>query len=83
MHQIKLDRQKNSAEIDLNAFFYPKHILEQATVPFRKIAEITLKEEKGRHCVLVKPKEKGKAEKTALHFCNYALSLKRELGEHA
>lgn len=81
MHQITLDSQ--NATIDLNALFYPKHLLGQAAARFRQIAEVSVREENGRHLVTIKPAERGTAEETALEFCNYLLALKRELGEHA
>jgi len=83
MHQIKLDLKNNSAILGLNSFFYPKHILQRSALEFAKLAKISLREENGRIVVNINPKGNEKAGETALHFCNFALSLKQELGQHA
>ena len=81
MRQITL--AGNTAVLDLNKFFYPLHVLQQASTRFEKIAKVSVQEEGGRAIVSLEPKEKGSVEETALEFCNFALALKRELGEHA
>jgi len=83
MHQIKLDKAGKKATIDLNAFFYPLHVLQQSAASFSKIAKVSVKQEKDRAMVEITPKGKEKAFDTALHYCNYSLALKREFGEHA
>ncbi len=83
MSQIKLQGKAKTAQIDLNAFFYPMHVLQQAAQSFKEVAEISVKQEKGRAKVSIKARGKNSPEETALHFCNYALALRRELGEHA
>ena len=83
MHQIKLDVEKNLAIVDLSTFFYPLHILQQAAAEFKGIAKISIKNSGNRAIVCISPKGKEKAGETALHFCNFALALKRELGQHA
>jgi len=83
MRQIKLDLEKNLAIVDLNAFFYPVHVLQQAEAEFRSIAKISIKNSGNRAIVTIFPKGEEKPGETALHFCNFALALKRELGQHA
>lgn len=82
MRQISLDRKSNTASIDLSTFFYPLHVLQQASAQFKDIAAIDIEKEGNRATVKIRPRE-GNAEQHALHFCNYALGLKRELGKHA
>ncbi len=83
MYQITFDSEKNLATIDLNRFFYPLHLVQQAASKFNNIAEVSVREVQGRVIVSLAPKEDKEAEPMALHFCNFALGLKRELGEHA
>lgn len=83
MAQITLDRKKGTATISLSQFFYPLHLLQQAAAQFSGIAKISVSAEGERAIVAVMPLGKTKAEDALLHFCNFALSLKRELGEHA
>jgi hypothetical protein len=83
MHQITLDRKSNSATIDLNVFFYPVHILHQSSAEFKEIAGFDIISKANRAIVTIFPKDNSSAEQAALHFCNFALALKRELGEHA
>ena len=83
MYQIKIDGGKNSATIDLNRSFYPMHLIQQAASKFHDVAEVSVREKQGRVIVSLVPKENEGAESIALHFCNFALALKRELGEHA
>ena len=83
MRQITLDRKGNSATISLNAFFYPLHVLQQVSQEFKKIACVDIKNQGNRNLVKISPKGKSSADQAALHFCNYALALKRELGQHA
>jgi len=83
MTQIILDRKKNSAQISLSSYFYPKHLLQQAALQFSKIAKISISDENARIIINVRPFGKASAEEAALHFCNFALGLKRELGENA
>ena len=83
MYQIKIDAGKNSATIDLNRSFYPLHLVQQASSKFNSVAEVSVKEKQGRIIVGLEPKNTETAESAALHFCNFALALKRELGEHA
>ena len=82
MRQIKLDSKKARATIDLSSLFYPKNLLQLAAAEYAGIANVSIKETGNRLLVEIKPKE-GSAEQTALHFCNFALGLKRELGQHA
>jgi hypothetical protein len=83
MMQIRLDQKKNIATIDLNGFFYPLHLLQLSAAEFSKVANVSVKKEGLRASVEIRPLLGGKAYETALHFCNFALALKRELGEHA
>ena len=83
MHQIGLDRKSNTAFLDLNSSFYPMHLVQQTVAEFKNTAKISLRERKGRLLLSIKPKGNKDAEETALHFCNFALALKRELGQHA
>ena len=83
MYQIKIDNGKNSAMIDLNRFFYPLHLIQQAASKFRDVAEVSVRENQNRVIVNLVPKGNKGAEPLALHFCNFTLALKRELGEHA
>ncbi len=83
MRQITLDKKKNTAFLDLNSFFYPRHLLQFAKAEFSKNAQISFSQENGRTKVEIKPKGKASAEETALYFCNYALGLKQEFGDHA
>jgi hypothetical protein len=83
MTQIILDRKKGIATIDLNLFFYPLHLLQKAAASFANISEISIQRNGSRVILKIKPVGKGNAFEIALHFCNFALSLKRELGEHA
>jgi len=83
MRQIRLDRKGNSAEIDFNKFFYPLHILQQGATAFKEVADISVEDLGHRALVTVSPKGDGSSEQAALHFCNFALGLKRELGENA
>jgi len=83
MHQIKFNKEENSAELDLSSFFYPMHILQQASLEFEKFAKISVKQKDGRNIVIISAKDPDNVEELALHFCNFALGLKRELGEHA
>lgn len=81
--QITLDKEKNLATVDLNAFFYPLHLLQSSAAEFGKSAKISVEKKGVRATVTIRPFGNEKAEETALHFCNFALALKRELGEHA
>ena len=83
MRQIDLDRESNTATINLNTSFYPLHILQQSSLEFKKIASFGITKDGNRALVKISPKGRHSAEQTALHFCNFALALKRELGEHA
>ncbi len=83
MHQIKFNKEENSAELDLSSFFYPMHILQQAGLEFENFAKISVKQKDSRNLVIISPKGNGNVQELALHFCNFALGLKRELGEHA
>lgn len=83
MRQISLDREKNLATIDLNAFFYPLHLLQASAAEFKKTAKISVEKKGVRTIVAIRPLGKEKAEEIALHYCNFALAMKRELGEHA
>ena len=81
MRQIKLDKGK--ALVDLSKFFYPKQVLNLALKEFKEIADISIEEKENRLFLKIAPKKGNKAEETALQFCNFALSLRQELGEHA
>ena len=83
MRQIKQGKAANSVTIDLNSFFYPLHIVQATSAEFSRVAKVTVRKAHGRVLVSLKPKGKENAKETALHFCNFALGLKRELGEHA
>ena len=83
MYQIKIDNEKNSALIDLNRFFYPLHLVQQAASKFHDVAKVSVQENQGRVIVNLIPKENKGVESIALYFCNFVLALKRELGEHA
>ena len=83
MRQIRLDRKDNSAEIDFNKFFYPLHLLQQGAAAFKEVADISVKDLNQRALVTITPKGKESSEQAALYFCNFALGLKRELGENA
>tara|TARA_Y100000310_G_C20276805_1_gene620661 strand:+ start:68 stop:319 length:252 start_codon:yes stop_codon:yes gene_type:complete len=83
MRQIKLDKENNSATLDLDSFFYPIHLVQQAGAAFENLASVSVKRQEGRIKVELKPKGKDSAEETALYFCNFVLGLKRELGENA
>jgi len=83
MRQITIDKKKNTAAVNVNSFFYPLHLLQFAKAEYAGIAKISISQGKGRALVEISPKEKRAAEETALQFCNFVLSLKREFGDHA
>lgn len=83
MYQIKINCEKNLATIDLNRFFYPLHLVHQAASKFQGIAAVLVQKNKARVLVEITPKGIESPESIALHFCNFVLALKRELGEHA
>jgi len=81
MNQIQLE--KGHALINLNAFFYPLNLVQWSSAEFKKFATVSIRKENGRVLVDLAPGKGKSAEETALHFCNYVLSLRREFGQHA
>lgn len=83
MNQIRIDTEGNSATIDLNSFFYPLNLVQWASAEFKEIASTSIKKDGSRTQILLTPLGKEEVEETALAFCNFVLSLRREFGQHA
>ena len=83
MRQISIGSKGNSAEISLNKSFYRLHLLQQAAAAFKEVGDVSIKGLGQRALVTITPKRGQNSEQAALHFCNFALALKRELGENA
>lgn len=79
MHQIKVNREKNSALLDLNPFFYPLKTVKETAVAFKALCSTKFREEGGRLLVEIKAKPKQDCEETTLNFLNYALAVRKEM----
>jgi len=76
MHQLRVNKKQNTALLDLNPFFYPESVVEQAAKAFEGLCSVSHSSRANRLFVEIAPKQ-GPCEKTALEFLNYLLSLRK------
>jgi len=76
MHQLKINNETNTALLDLNPFFYPESVVEQAAKAFEGLCTVSHSAKANRLVVEIVPK-KGSCEKAALEFLNYLLPLRK------
>jgi len=77
MYQIKVDKKKKIALIDLNAFFYPMQSVQETAKAFQGICKAKLLPEGQRLVVELKPLRQTQLRLLALNFCNYCLALRQ------
>ncbi|MBN2067361.1 MAG: HxsD-like protein [Candidatus Diapherotrites archaeon] len=77
IRQLTLDKGKNAAVLDLNAFFYPEHLVKQAAAAFESVCTAKVVPKGTRVIVELASLHKEKPEGVALNFCNYCLALKQ------
>jgi hypothetical protein len=79
IYQLKIDREHNTALLDLNAFFYPPKVIGESAAAFREACSVKHSRKGDRLLIEILPAKSGNAEEIALNFLNYALSVRKEL----
>lgn len=79
IYQLKVNKKKNSAFLDLNPFFYPPKAIELTASTFKKFC-LAKQKQKGQRILLELAVFKDfDVEEVALSFLNYVLSLRKEM----
>ena len=79
IYQLRVNKEKNSAFLDLNPFFYPPKAIELTAAEFRKFCSAKQSQKNQRLLLELKVSTGFDAEQVALSFLNYALSLRKEM----
>jgi hypothetical protein len=77
IYQIKIDKKKKIAAIDLNLFFYPVQLLHETAAAFQGACSAKIKPSGGRATIELHAKKGVDSKLLALNFCNYCLALRQ------
>lgn len=75
MRNLKINRKRERAELELNRDFYPEHVLRKSARDFGKVFNVDIEERRGKFIITLKLREnKTGVEEATYEFLNYLLA---------
>ena len=75
MKNLKINRKRKRAELELSRDFYPERVLRKSAKDFGKVFDIDIEESEGKFIITLKPKlSKMGIEEGVYEFVNYLLA---------